>query len=53
MSEHMRTAGVVVDVDADSEDWLEVVHEAWGGPEPSDADSRAPRVDGAAAATAR
>jgi len=24
----MRTAGVVVDVDADSEDWLEVVHEA-------------------------
>ena len=52
MSEHMRTAGVVVDVDADTEDWLEVVHEAWGGPEPSDADSRAPRVGGAAAAVA-
>ena len=34
MSERMRTAGVVVDVDADTEYWSEVVREAWGGPEP-------------------
>ena len=45
----MRTAGVVVDVDADTEYWSEVVREAWGGPEPSAADSRPPRVDGDAA----
>ena len=52
MSERMRTAGVVVDVDADTEYWLEVVREAWGGTEPSAADSRSPRVDGDAAPAA-
>ena len=47
MSERMRTAGVVVDVDADTEYWLEFVREAWGGPEPSAAAcSRPPMVGG-------